>query len=88
MRSGFPINTKPQFLCYFSLYHILPCLSCFDVVSTYMVNNVICNHIGEPFQYHVELLSFSGLSSVTIFHLDNVCRGKQPPLYCTVTGGR
>ena len=30
---------------------------------------------------------YSGLSSVTIFHLGNVCRGKQPPRYCTVIGG-
>ena len=30
----------------------------------------------------------SVISSVTIFHLGNVCRGKQPPRYCTVIGGR
>ena len=33
-------------------------------------------------------LNFSGLSSVTIFNLGNVCPGKQPPRYCTVIGGR
>ena len=27
-------------------------------------------------------------SSVTIFDLGNVCRGKPPPQYCTVIGGR
>ena len=32
-------------------------------------------------------LKLAGVSSVMMFHLGNVCRGKQPPRYCTVIGG-
>ena len=48
------------------------------------------NHLARPnFQVRTGTGKYSaGLSSVTIFRLGNVCRGKQPPRFCTLIGGR